>query len=197
MASTAACEVETERHGPSLGDVLRSIAAHPIDQLVRQWNWKSALLSSLTRATIFFAINASAGFDAAVAAAATELWLRVMTSGFYGALTAALRRAEPAWHAMGAAMVLLPLVAHLLEWIVHWTRGTAHLAASVTVSVAFTAVSTAFNVFVMRRGALIVGEESRPLADDLRRMPALVVLFIRAPMDALVRLLRRLVATPS
>jgi hypothetical protein len=38
-----------------------------------------------------------------VAAALAELLIRLTTSGFYGALTAHLRRVEPAWHGIGAA----------------------------------------------------------------------------------------------
>ena len=43
--------------GPSLWDVLCSIVRDPIDQLIRRWNWKSAVTSSLVRAAIFFFVN--------------------------------------------------------------------------------------------------------------------------------------------
>ena len=183
--------------GPSVVEVLRRVATHPIEELVHQWNWKAALLSSGWRAAMFFAANLGAGRSAAVAAATTEVVFRLATSGFYGSLTAALRRAEPAWQGMGAAMVLLPLVGHSLEGLVHWARGTAHLATSIAVSVLFTMVSTSFNVFVMRRGALLVGRESHSLTHDLSRMPALLVLFVRAILMGSVRLVRRAIAHPT
>ena len=95
----------------------------------------------------------------------TEFLFRFATSGFYGALTQAFRRVEPARTGMIAAMVILPLLAHTLEFIVHWWRGTANLGLSITVSLCFTAVSTSFNLFAMRRGVLIVGDaDCRSLA---------------------------------
>jgi hypothetical protein len=51
--------------------------------------------------------------------------------------------------------------------------------------VAFTVLSTGFNLFAMRRGALVVGPGCGSLADDLRRTPRLIGAFalavIRAP----------------
>jgi hypothetical protein len=54
------------------------------------------------------------------------------------------------------------------------------LAASVAASLVFTAVSTLFTLFAMRRGVLIVGEGGGSLLSDLRRMPRLVLTFLTA-----------------
>ena len=162
---------------PSLVRVLATLARHPLEQLVLRWNWKSAVLSSLFRSSLFFAANISAGPEAARAAFLTELAYRGVTAGFYGALTQAFRDARPAWAGMVAAMVLLPAVSHLLEFVVHWVRGTPNLTESLAWSVAFTALSTSFNLFAMRRGALTVGGDSGPLLRDLHRMPALLCAF--------------------
>jgi hypothetical protein len=43
--------------------------------------------------------------------------------------------------------------------------------------VILTAFSTLFNLFVMRRGALIVGEGRRSLASDMAQMPRLIGAF--------------------
>jgi hypothetical protein len=142
------------------------------------WNYKTAVLSALVRAGIFFAVNAKAGYDAATAAMVTEFCFRFATSGFYGALTQTFRRVEPSWAGTVGAMLLLPALAHSLEFVVHSWRGTPELAASMAASIAFTMLSTAFNLFAMRRGALVVGAGTRTLADDLRAMPRLVVLFV-------------------
>jgi hypothetical protein len=142
------------------------------------WNYKTAVLSALVRAGIFFAANAKAGYDAATAAMLTELCFRFAMSGFYGALTQRFRRVEPAWAGTAVAMVVLPAVAHSLEFVVHSWRGTPELAASMAASIAFTMLSTAFNLFAMRRGALVVGDATATLADDLRAMPGLVVMFV-------------------
>lgn len=157
---------------------LAGLIRHPIQNLLRKWNWKSALLSSVLRASVFFLTNLSAGLPAAVAAMNTELVFRGITSGFYGTITESLRKAEPAWSAAVAAMILLPLANHSMELLVHWLRGTHNLVSSILASVALTAVSTLFNLFAMRRGALIVGDERRSLLDDLRRLPLLLVEFL-------------------
>jgi hypothetical protein len=162
----------------SVGQALRWIVLHPWQALGRRWNYKAAVLSSVSRASLFFAANVSVGFEAAVSAMMTELAFRFVTSGFYGAMTQAFRRVEPARAGTLAAMVLLPLVAHSLEFLVHWWRGTAALATSITASVAFTAVSTAFNLFAMRHGALVVGRGCRSLVADLSAMPGLLTLFV-------------------
>jgi hypothetical protein len=146
--------------------------------LGRRWNYKSAVLSALMRASIFFSTNLTAGLDAATGAALAELVLRFTTSGFYGAITQAFRRVEPQATATLVAMLLLPTLAHSLEWLVHWARGTPALVTSIGVSVAFTVVSTAFNLFAMRHGVLIVGDESRSVWHDLASIPRLIALFI-------------------
>ena len=125
-----------------------------------RWNYKSALLSSIIRAGLFFGVNAGAGAEAAVAAMTANCGYRFSTAGFYGALTQAFRRVEPQRDAILGAMVIVPAISHGLELLVHWWRGTDLLAASVTASVAMTAFSTTFNVFAMRRGVLIVGRRA-------------------------------------
>ena len=120
-----------------------------------------------------------------------RLVLRSATSGFYGSITESIREAEPAWLAGLTAALLMPLANHSLELLVHWLRGTPKLAHSIVASVCFTAVSTLFNLYVMRQGALIVGEKRQSFGQDMRSMPRLVVGFIVAGPLAIVRLLRR------
>jgi hypothetical protein len=164
--------------GVSVGQVLLRFVREPGKYLLARWNWKSALLSALFRAGIFFFANLAAGLPAAMAAMSTELIFRGITSGFYGALTEGFSDAEPAWAAGLAAMVVLPLTGHSMELAVHWLRGTRNLAPSLTASVVFTALSTLFNLYAMKRGALIVGAGCESLVEDLQRMPRLVRDFI-------------------
>jgi hypothetical protein len=170
--STGATSEET------VGHVLIGLIRHPIARIVRRWNWKSALLSSASRASLFFTANLSAGLDAAFAAMLTELVFRAATAGFYGGLTQSFRHATPHWLGSITVMVLLPICTHTTEFLVHWFRGTERLAASLTLSVIFTVTSTLFNLFAMRRGVLIVGEGRGSLLADLRQIPRLVVLFV-------------------
>jgi hypothetical protein len=150
----------------------------PVKYLLHRWNWKSALLSSVLRASLFFSTNLAAGLPAAIAAMKTELVFRGITSGFYGALTEAFREAEPPWEAALTVMFLLPAANHSIELLVHWMRGTQKLFPSILASVLLTAFSTLFNFYVMRRGVLIVGSGRHSLAKDLRKLPRLVVDFV-------------------
>jgi hypothetical protein len=171
-------------------DVFRQLLATPGNLLLRKWNWKSAAFSSLLRAAIFFFCNLTAGLHAAAGAMLAEFVYRGITSGFYGALTQAFRKAEPVWQASVTVMVLLPLSSHSLEFVVHLARHTPHLRSSIVSSVCFTAVSTLFNLYAMRRGVLVTGAGAGSVASDMRRIPALIAGFVAAGPLALYRSLR-------
>jgi hypothetical protein len=142
------------------------------------WNWKTAVTSSGIRASIFFVANLPAGFDAAVAALQTELVYRAITSGFYGGLTERLARATPARAATIAALLVLPATAHAIELAVHLVAGTAVLGASVGGSLAFSVVSTRFNLFAMQRGVLTIGRGRQSLRRDVCDLPFVVAGFV-------------------
>lgn len=171
--------------------VLGALVRHPVEMVVSRWNWKAALLSSILRSLIFFGANLRAGWHAAFAAFVTELVFRGLTSGFYGALTEAFRFADPDWAAFLVAAILLPVVGHSAEFAVHLARGTARLKTSVVASITFTAVSTLFNLYAMRRGALVTGDGRQSLAADMKRMPRLIASFLAAGPRAVWRLITR------
>jgi len=180
---------------PTVGQVFGDLIHHPVKMLACKWNWKSAVLSTLIRACIFFFTNLPAGRNAALNAMAAEFVYRGLSSGLLGALTEAFREAEPAWLAGVAVMVMLPFFGHSIELAVHWLRGTPQLAFSMVASIGFTAVSSLFNLYAMRRGALIVGVGRQSLTSDLRRMPRLILGFLaivpRRLFQGMVRLLRQ------
>ena len=156
--------------------VLCRVARHPIDAFIWNWNWnwKSSLFSSLCRGLIFLTMNLPAGAELATRAMTTEIVFRAVASGVLGSLTEALRHARPRL----ASILILPAVGHLAELAVHMRAGTPRLGASVTASIAFSVVTTAFNLFAMRRGALIVGAGRQRLRDDMRQFPSLVAAFV-------------------
>lgn len=154
------------------------------------WNWKAAMVSSLCRALIFFAANLSEGRDAALRAMYTELAYRALASGFYGSLTQAFTRLPPGPRTTFAALVAVPGLAHAVEFGVHSLAGTPALGVSMAGSIAFSMITTLFNLHAMRSGALIVGEGSRPLIEDFRRMSALAASFAASAASALRGCLR-------
>jgi hypothetical protein len=167
----------------TIGGAFVNLIRNPVDSLVRRWNRKSAVLSPLFRSQIFLVVNLKAGWKAALGAMAAEFAYRVFAAGFYGALTQAFREVEPGWVAGFTVAILLPVFSHTVELLVHWSRGTPSLWASIGASVGFTAVSTVFNWYAMRRGVFVVGKGSNSLAADLRRIPRLLIEFLtQGPM---------------
>lgn len=164
----------------TLAEALRGLVKSPGELLVRRWNWKAAVTSSVIRGIIFFAANLKSGLGAAAGAMIAEYAYRGMTSGFYGAITQQFGEIEPEWQGAVAAAVVLPVLSHSLELTVHWLRHTPHLKVSIISSVTFTVFSTLFNVYAMKRGALTVGSSSRSLGEDLRAMPRMIGGFIAA-----------------
>ena len=179
---------------PTVGAVLRDLKERPGHYLIARWHWKSALVSAVIRGVVFFAATVRSGLDAAMAAFAIEFVFRAVASGVFSSVTQAFRRATPDWAATLVVVAGLPAIAHVLEYGVHWIGGTAQLGRAMAASVGFTVVSAAFTLYVMRRGALLVGDEDdRPFRQDLAAMPRLVGAFT----IALARGLWRLVTRPS
>ena len=167
------------------------LVRHPNETLIKKWNWKSAILSTILRSVLFFFANLSAGLPAALAALTTEWIYRGITSGFYGALTQALSDVEPPWAGALAVLVLLPTANHSVEFFVHWMRGTSRLYTSIGASVALTALSSLFNYYAMRKGSFVVGQGRKALLHDLGQFPRLVVEFCALPILCVLRWRRK------
>jgi hypothetical protein len=74
---------DSGRHsGMTIHELMFGLITRPVDLVVRRWNWKAALFSSLTRGIIFLAANLTAGWRAAVGAMLAEWIYRALTSGF-------------------------------------------------------------------------------------------------------------------
>jgi len=168
--------------GVSVGGALLRLLRHPHESLIKKWNWKSAIMSTVLRSALFFFTNLAAGLPAALAAMTTEWVYRGVTAGFYGALTEAFSDVEPPWAGALAVLVLLPLANHSVEFLVHWVRGTNRLYTSIGASVALTALSSLFNYFAMRKGTFIVGRGRKALVHDLAQFPRLVAEFCLLPV---------------
>jgi hypothetical protein len=175
----------------SVGGVLTGFVRSPVETILRQWNWKSAVLSAAIRGSLFFSTNIGHGLNAAFSAMAVESAFYITTAGFYGAFIQAFRRATPAWAATATVMFFMPAINHTLEFLLHLANGTRRIGASVAASVVFSMFSAAFNLYAMRRGALIVGEGRQSLTQDLLQMPRIVFDFFTSAPRALWRILRR------
>ena len=178
----------------TVGDVCGDLLRHPVRRLIHQWHWKSATLSAVIRGVLFFATNLTDGPRMATRAMLVECVLRVPLVGMLAAVTQAFGRAEPPWAAAVVAMALLPGLAHVAELVVHRVAGTPELGTSIALSIAMSALSTVFSVFAVRRGVMLVGNDSQSFRDDLKQLPRLFVEFGLAPPRALRQSLGRLMA---
>jgi hypothetical protein len=153
------------------GSVRRALTDLP-RTIARAWNWKAAVLSAIGRASLFFLTNLPAGVDAAVAAAGTEIGYRLLAAGFYGTLTERFARLEATRGSTVAALIVIPGIAHAIEYLVHRGAGTAMAGTSVLVSIAVSIMTTRLNLFAMRQGLLVVDGASATLRSDLRAIAA-------------------------
>ena len=165
-------------HEYLVSEVVWNLFRHPVENLIRQWNWKSAVLSALTRGALFFFANLGAGFSAAIGSMGLEMAFYITVAGFYGSATEAFRKARPAWLATAMMMFVMPAINHSLEFALHWSSGTKKLTTSIIVSVAFSMLSAMFNLFAMQRGAFIVGAERQSLLEDFRQTPRIIFDFL-------------------
>ena len=171
--------------------VIQELARHPRRRIIGQWNWKHAVLSAGPRGLIFFATNLTFGFEHATRALVVDAIFRVPLVGVYSALTQAFTMAGPGWAATIAVMVIVPALAHTIEFAIHSIAGTPALWVSVIVSIAWSEVSTLFTLFAMRRGVLVVGEDdAAPFRRDLLRLPGVIVEFLSLVPVAAGRIVR-------
>jgi len=176
----------------SVGDVFRSLLSHPA-QIITRWNWKSALLGAMLRASFYVGVYKASreNWRAAAAAALVEFTFRFVTSGVSGALVQSFRRATPVWLATLIVTISLPTISHTIEYFTHYAqeRYFSELVPASTnnsrqiafaVSVLFSVMSAMFNIFIMRHGVLLVGagEETKSLWSDIKRFPMLIIEFV-------------------
>ena len=156
----------------TLSAALEQMRRHPVE-LLRAWNWKTAALSAMIRAAIFFRVNLRAGGAAALKAMLVEAAYAIVAAGLAGAVSQRLRHAEPRRRAALVICLAIPAVLLALQALVHRVMGTPRLGRSLAASFCLAALGTGFNWFAMSRGALVTGA-GRPLWRDLLLLPKLL-----------------------
>lgn len=170
-------------------DVILELIRHPVEALIIRWNWKSAVLSALLRAPIFFFtyLFNKDGLKFAIGAAMAQSMFRLIFGGVNGAIIQSFSRVEPAWHAVLTVPLILATFSHLMEFVVQTIydnqTGVNGKGRAITVSVIVSAISAIFNLFAMRRGVLLVKDETQQsIWRDLKRMPWIAFEFISFPL---------------
>lgn len=178
-----------------VGDVFRNLIHHPA-QLVTRWNWKSVVLAVIIRSLIYLTIYLISGenWTVTLSAVLVEVPFRLLTTGIAGALVQSFRKAKPIWLANMIVSIMLPAFSHTVEFSAHYihekffydvlaaTKDGVTRQRTFAISVLFSVVSVLFNLYAMRKGALLVGagEATQSLKRDLMQMPRLVSEFVIA-----------------
>ncbi len=169
--------------------VTTELFRHPLDTMIWRWHWKSALLTSLLRAPIFFAayLAQKQGLWVAFGAMIAQFIFRALFGGVNGAIIQSYSRVEPPWHAVLTIPLILATYSHVVEYIVQSVYdsvvGTQAKGRAIQLSILISVISAVFNLFAMRRGALLVKDESgQSIWRDLWRMPWLALEFISFPL---------------
>ncbi|HEX3101939.1 MAG TPA: hypothetical protein VHQ01_09115, partial [Pyrinomonadaceae bacterium] len=188
----------------AVGDVFRNLLHHPL-QLITRWNWKSAFLAAIVRSTFYFTVYKASKESWAVTLTAVgiELAFRFLTTGVAGAIVQSFRRATPEWVATAIISISLPAITHLIEFFTHYVQEkyyadifapSANNARQKTfaISVLFSVVSAMFNLYLMRRGVLLVGagEETQTLRNDFKKIPFMISEFIKILPLLIIQLIR-------
>ncbi len=164
----------------TVGRALARLFQHPFYYFVLHWNWKSALFAAINRGTIFFVATMRRGRAEMSVAVLVEIIFSCATSGIYAAFTQAMRFAQPGWLAACIVALGIPSALYGFDYMAHLYTGMHHVGPAVTFATGLSILSTLFNLFIMRRGAMVVGEDSQPLWRDLIRIPVLLIQFLIA-----------------
>jgi hypothetical protein len=156
-----------------------------ITQAAACWNWKCALLSAMVRSCVYLAALAHARHHGGLAIVAVEIAYVTATAGLYAGIQQQALRLRPRLTGDLVVVVGVPGLAQALDWLTHCMIGPAAPARVTVVVCVFTLISALFHLHVMRRGAFLTGRAGRSLADDIRRMPRLLLGFALLPFTAL------------
>jgi hypothetical protein len=182
----------------TIGEALNGVWQNP-SQLVRHWNYKGAIMSGALRAPIFLItyLVARESIRLALGAALAQFIFRFIFAGVGGALIQAFRRVEPAWKALLAILLIVPVISHVFEYFVqtgfaYFTATGDHTDAAIVRSICISILSALFSLYIMRRNVMIVGEaESKSIWSDLARFPVLIFDFVMFIPLEIARMLKR------
>ena len=161
-----------------IGEALGALLRDPWHRIALRWNGKAAVLSAMFRGGIFLIASVKSHHAGRASAALTEALFGAISAGFWGTLTQSLRFAEPQWLAELLLAGIFPLIFQIADYYFHVRLGTQVFLIGMICSAGLTFFSSLFNLYIMRRGTLLIGEEGKPFARDLGALPRLALLFL-------------------
>lgn len=157
------------------------------------WNWKAALITALFRGAACMAALRDVHPHARQHFSAVEMAYVLLTAGIFSAWQQQALGIKPLYRAWLIVVVIVPLTSLGADGLAHSLLDHVNAHALGIGALIFTLVSAMFHWHLMENGAMLVGEESRSFASDMRLLPRLALSFVTAP----VPWLRKSLATSS
>jgi len=158
------------------------------------WNWKVALMTAVLRGLACVAALRHMEIHARNHFGMVEAAFVLLTCGLFSALqqqSLHLRTEMLAWF---SCVVVVPLTSLGCDAALHFWLDGGQTRQLGWAALAFTVLSATFHWHMIRNGALLVGEESHPLATDLKRIPLLTATYFAGPVLWLWRMASVLIA---
>lgn len=165
-------------------------------RFLASWNWKCALMSAITRSTVYLIAMTHSGFQGRFAVVLVEMAYVVLTAGLYAGWQQKALSFQRHWLGNLTVVIGVPGLSQGLDWLAHRAVGAPvphHATAAVCI---FTLLSALFHLYVMRRGVFLTGSAGGTLAQDFRRIPQLVLRFLISPANLATSRLARIVNFP-
>lgn len=151
------------------------------------WNWKAALITAICRAGACMAALWHTPLHAREHFGAVEAAYVLLTAGIFSAWQQQALDVKPRRLAWVITVLAIPLGSLAADSALHMWLDRGNMRALGIGAIIVTIVSAVFHWHVMQNGALLVGEGSRTLTEDMRQMPRLVASFAAAPVQWVLR----------
>jgi len=122
---------------------------------------------------------------------AVEAAYVLLTSGIFSAWQQQALDVKPRKLSWGIVVLLIPLGSLAADSALHIWLDQGNMRALGIGALIGTLVSAMFHWHVMQNGAMLVGENSRSLLDDLKQMPKIIATFVWNPIRWTIAALRR------
>ncbi|HTD55029.1 MAG TPA: hypothetical protein VK670_06580 [Silvibacterium sp.] len=146
------------------------------------WNWKAALITAVFRAAACMAALWHSPAHAREHFGAVEATYVLLTSGIFSAWQQQALDVKPRRLSWLIVVLVIPLGSLAADSALHLWLDQGNMRALGIGALIGTLISAMFHWHVMQNGAMLVGERSRSLIDDLKQMPRLIATFVWNPI---------------
>jgi hypothetical protein len=146
------------------------------------WNWKAALIAAVIRAGACMAALWHSPVHAREHFGAVEAAYVLLTSGIFSAWQQQALDVKPRRLSWAIVVLVVTLGSLAADSVLHLWLDHGNMRALGIGALVATLISAMFHWHVMQNGAMLVGENGRSLAHDLKQMPRLIALFVWNPI---------------